>query len=145
MLTPCQSAQLYIARFGSTEGRTSRSEFWWICAFVKIVTYLLLTVITFFLNHVLGPEVYHQHTWMLYVPNIIVFCLNLLLLNLSIRRMHDLGLSGWFAILLFLPLLTILFMLICVLPSQHKSNKYGPDPTSDPEQHFRYYRFGLKA
>lgn len=141
MLTPCQSAQLYFARFGSIQGRTSRAEFWWVYAFFQLALYLLLTVLTFVINHVLGREFYHAYPWVLYVPNLVVILVNLMALTLGIRRLHDLGLSGWLAILLFLPLLNFVFMIICMFPSSHKTNRFGVDPTVNEAQHFQYYRY----
>ena len=48
---------------------------------------------------------------------------------LIVRRLHDLGLTGWLAILCFLPyvggLATLVFALI---PTQAGGNKWGPVP-----------------
>lgn len=48
---------------------------------------------------------------------------------LMIRRIHDLGKSGWFAILAFVPVIGIVFSiyLFCA-PGQEGWNEYGADP-----------------
>lgn len=53
-----------------------------------------------------------------------------LTLSLSVRRIHDLGYSGWLVILLFIPLInTITLLVLAVVPGQPTSNEYGAPPT----------------
>ena len=51
---------------------------------------------------------------------------------LMIRRLHDLGRSGWFAILAIVPVVGMLFSiyLFCA-PGQVGWNKYGADPLAE--------------
>ena len=50
---------------------------------------------------------------------------------LSIRRCHDLGLSGWASLLLLIPMLTPFFVLILLCKSgRNGPNLYGADPLS---------------
>jgi uncharacterized membrane protein YhaH (DUF805 family) len=51
------------------------------------------------------------------------------LLAITVKRWHDVGVSGWFAIL-SLPGLTHLpvFLLLCLLPGTVGHNSYGDDP-----------------
>lgn len=47
----------------------------------------------------------------------------------SARRLHDVGLSGWLALLMLIPYLGSLFMfIIALLPSQRMTNQYGKYP-----------------
>lgn len=50
---------------------------------------------------------------------------------LMIRRIHDLGKSGWFALIAFIPVIGIIFSvaLFCI-PGQVGYNEYGADPLS---------------
>ena len=44
----------------------------------------------------------------------------------SVRRLHDINLSGWFAIIAFV--IPLLFIPLLVLPGIPGTNKYGDDP-----------------
>ncbi len=46
-------------------------------------------------------------------------------IGVSMRRFHDLGLSGLFVLLIILPGVPLVLALI---PSQKQTNKYGPPP-----------------
>jgi len=49
-----------------------------------------------------------------------------LLVPASVRRIHDMGYSGWLVIAVFIfPFVTLLLLL---LPGMSMSNAYGPDP-----------------
>ncbi len=48
---------------------------------------------------------------------------------LTVKRLHDRGLSGWLAILLAVPVLGILaFVVIGLLPGNPGANAFGPGP-----------------
>jgi uncharacterized membrane protein YhaH (DUF805 family) len=48
-----------------------------------------------------------------------------------IKRWHDIGLSGWFAILNFVPGLSLVMWLVLgCIPGTPGENKYGPNPIS---------------
>jgi uncharacterized membrane protein YhaH (DUF805 family) len=51
-------------------------------------------------------------------------------LSLVIRRLHDLNLSGWAALLYFMPLVGILLVLFLLFKPGKEPNKYGPRITS---------------
>ena len=48
---------------------------------------------------------------------------------LGVRRMHDRGLSGWWQLLTFVPLIGgLLWLVLTALRGTHGHNQYGPDP-----------------
>ena len=53
----------------------------------------------------------------------VVFCL----IVLTIYRLHDLGFSGWWTLLL-ITFLSPLFVLLCIIPGTKGANKYGKEP-----------------
>ena len=65
---------------------------------------------------------------------LVVVALGLIIpmITVSVRRLHDIGLSGWLYLLVFVPLLGGLFLFICsLIPSSDKPNKHGPSPKQD--------------
>jgi uncharacterized membrane protein YhaH (DUF805 family)/cold shock CspA family protein len=50
-------------------------------------------------------------------------------LGLVVRRLHDIGLSGWLALLMFIPTIGTLALLVFgLIPSQGQANQWGPVP-----------------
>jgi uncharacterized membrane protein YhaH (DUF805 family) len=48
---------------------------------------------------------------------------------LAVRRLHDIGKSGWWLLLVFLPLIGgIILLVFAVMDSQPGENQYGPNP-----------------
>ena len=58
-----------------------------------------------------------------------VHCALLLPLSLRTRRLHDIGMSGWWQLLLFVPYLGELALFICtLLPGTEGENRFGEQP-----------------
>ena len=54
---------------------------------------------------------------------------------LDVRRLHDLDRSGWFVLLLFVPLVNLLFVLyLWFMPGTVGYNRFGEDPLESNEQ-----------
>ncbi len=50
-------------------------------------------------------------------------------LALNVRRLHDVGTSGWFLLVIIIPIVGLILMLIKTLsPTQPTDNAYGPVP-----------------
>ena len=54
----------------------------------------------------------------LFIPSIAV----------GIRRLHDIGKSGWWYLLILLPLVNLVLIYFFILDSQPGENQYGPNP-----------------
>jgi uncharacterized membrane protein YhaH (DUF805 family) len=118
-----------IADFINFNGRARRKEFWafYLCSFVVLVALsgfgvLLNLAISGFGN---GPR-----TSIGLIPALLfVFAIYVPLVALFVRRLHDIGLSGWFALLCFTPALNaIAFIVLGVIPSQLGENQWGQMP-----------------
>ena len=50
-------------------------------------------------------------------------------LAVGIRRLHDVGKSGWFYLIIFIPIIGIIWLLILFFTEGTQGpNQYGPDP-----------------
>jgi uncharacterized membrane protein YhaH (DUF805 family) len=57
---------------------------------------------------------------------IIIIALAVLKFSFNVRRLHDIGQSGWFALLLFVPFINILMVIALLFVSgENKKNAYG--------------------
>jgi len=119
------SAFRNIFRFNS---RAPRSEFWWVTAtlFGGVVLATIIDMAVFDEGRTY-PAVYTVATILF-----IVFYAAYILVTISvtIRRLHDMDMSGWFALLFFLGGLGfIILAIICSRQGTFGPNRFGPDPT----------------
>jgi uncharacterized membrane protein YhaH (DUF805 family) len=67
-------------------------------------------------------------TWVTYVP-FLVLLLTWMQLALAGKRFHDVGKSGWFCLLLFVPVVGLIaFIYLLVARGEERANQYGPGP-----------------
>ena len=117
------------------EGRASRSEFWWFYLAIILITFLL-TLIDNIVN--VG--------FISIVSGIFQLSLSIAFIATSVRRLHDVGLSGWWYFIAFAPFVIdrtdsasgkssylVLFgfmyaIKIFITKGEDVENKYGPKP-----------------
>lgn len=141
MYTPIEAFQLLFARFFSFEGSSTRSEFWWFWIFMVLIQFAIDFGLNWAGNNtdilVSFPENEERLIFWIKLFRCAVF---FAFLTLAVRRLHDRNLSGCWLFLILIPYIgQIALLIIFCLPSQHKTNEYGVDPTRNPRAHFRYY------
>ena len=108
-------------------GRATRSEFWWVTA-VLFGSVVLAGIIdeTLLANVNHASEIYTVATIAfiaVYVPWLILFVLTL------VRRLHDMDMSGWYALLLLLGVIGLVVLgIICGRQGTLGPNRFGLDP-----------------
>lgn len=116
--------------YANFRGRARRKEYWGFYLFWAIAA-VALSAIGFAIDGSLGnlDAGLEEPVAGLALPGLFVLATLLPALAMTVRRIHDLGLSGWFCLLMLLPyaggLITLVFSL---LPSQKHENKWGPVP-----------------
>ena len=115
-------------RYAKFDGRASRSEFWYFALFYFITDIIIVLVDTFVINPMLGAtsDQMGQGGFLQ-----IIFALALLVpsIAIAVRRLHDIGKSGWWYLIAFIPIIGLLVLLyFFVLDSQPGTNAYGPNP-----------------
>ena len=102
-------------KYFTIEGRASRSEYWWFYLFILIII-ILANVIDIAIELPLFNLI---ATLAILAPFICV----------AIRRMHDKDKSGWWLLIIFVPLLGALYILyLFVTRGTQGDNRFGPDP-----------------
>ena len=106
-----------LKKYSVFDGRAHRTEYW---MFV-----LVNVIISFVLEMVLGdPGVLAVlYSLAVLVPSIAV----------SVRRLHDIGRSGWWLLVGVIPVVGgIVLLVFAVQDSQLGDNQYGPNPKDTP-------------
>ena len=118
------------ANYVNFAGRARRKEFWSFCLFWAIGLAVLVTI---GLSFDLSSDDFEGGG---YLPVVTFSLLGIYAvltilpwIALLVRRLHDIGLTGWLAILCFLPYIGALATLVFgLIPTQIGENKYGPMP-----------------
>jgi uncharacterized membrane protein YhaH (DUF805 family) len=113
-----------LKQFADFNGRARRQEYW-----MFVLFNLLFVFVAGMLDRVLnladpttgiGP-LYGLYILAVFIPGIAV----------SIRRLHDIGKSGWMLLLALIPIIGGIWLLVLMVREGDRGeNKYGPDPKS---------------
>ncbi len=151
-----------LRRYADFRGRSGRPEFWWWTLFYYIVTIFLLVIMFagFPWGYVFdastdpgtkvpvgdGPFDIVGPAFWIGIGLYLIFFLGTIVPNLAVtvRRLHDRGMSGWWygglLIINFIPIINtfaffgyIALLIVCILPGGAGPNRWGPDPR-DPSQ-----------
>lgn len=105
-------------------GRASRKEFWMFFLFyiIFLFGFAFLDVILGTIIIVTNKESYGLFTLLYSIGTFIPF------LAVSVRRLHDIGKSGWWILLSFIPIANIIYIIFLATKGNPFHNKYGPPP-----------------
>ena len=125
-LTFKEAVSKAISGYTDYNTRSRRSEFW----NVELACFIINFIVTFVLS-LIGINVLTYIVFVALSIAALIVCLPLL-----VRRLHDIGKTGWFALLALIPIVGWIILIIwnCT-DSQVESNEYGPSPKySSPGQ-----------
>ena len=111
--------------YANWDGRASRSEYWWFVLFGALVGFVTGTIDGF----LFGWE-YSDPTW---ISTLVSLALLLPNFCVSVRRLHDLGKSGWWNLLVFTIIGIIPLLIFMVMEGEEHPNQYGEVPTNTLE------------
>ncbi len=118
-----QAVQSVFVNYKNFKGRAPRSEFWYWVLFTFIAQ--LVTMIPIIMVAMIATDFSVLVPFFIAAGAVWVF-LFLLTLNVTIRRLHDQGLNGWFYLLFLIPSVGWLIQLVMMLqPSQLGTNNWG--------------------
>ena len=112
--------------YANFSGRARRKEYW---MFVLVQTIVMIGLMI--LDSVLGLDFELQGISLgygyLYLIGLIVHFIPSL--AVLVRRLHDVGKSGWFYFIFLIPIIGVLWLLVLYCTEgQKQDNKWGPDP-----------------
>ena len=118
--------KLALSRYAEFDGRSRRSEYWYFALFVTIIG-----MVWGFVVGILAGVIGEWALMLSYIPTIAFFVPNL---AVAVRRLHDVGRSGWW-LLISLTIIGIFVLLYWyVQDSEPGVNEYGPNPKSVTNQ-----------
>lgn len=111
-----------LKKYAVFSGRARRQEYW-----MFILFNLIFTFVAMFLDYILGTAfgsgtygvIYLLYVLAVFIPSLAV----------SVRRLHDVGKSGWFYFIVLIPFIGAIWLLVLACTEgQHGPNQYGDDP-----------------
>ncbi|NVK29324.1 MAG: DUF805 domain-containing protein [Flavobacteriia bacterium] len=110
-----------MTEFAKFEGRLSRRDYW---IFVLVTIGILIATVF------IGGLLFNEELFMItYYAVIVVHFIPLI--SADVRRMHDIGKSGVWWFIRFVPLIGgIWFFILTLMDGDKGPNQYGPDPRS---------------
>lgn len=99
-------------------GRARRSEYWWFCLCNFVLSYVVNLI-----GGLFSPTVG------LVLTGIVALGLLLPGLGVCVRRLHDIGKSGWLVLLALIPLVGAIILIVWFCKDSDRGpNAYGPSP-----------------
>ena len=102
------------------DGRARRKEYWFFILFTIIVTVFLIVI-----DVMTGT--FDEASGLGLLSGIYTLATFLPALGVAVRRLHDTGKSGWWAVLSFIPLAGLI-PLVFFCQDSHDDNEYGENP-----------------
>ena len=122
-----EAIKSFWTKYATFKGRSRRSEYWWIQLFL-VLTNLAVAAIDLAL---MGGDVdrFIANGGGGIVGLIWILVTIVPALAVLVRRLHDTGKTGWWALIGFVPLIGgIVLLVFTVLESDADKNKYGESP-----------------
>ncbi|MCK7591462.1 DUF805 domain-containing protein [Subsaxibacter sp. CAU 1640] len=106
--------------YANFSGRARRQEYWMFFLFNTIFIYAGIFLLGMVAVAIESP-------FILFLAYIYMFGVMIPSLAVGVRRMHDVGKSGWYL------LIPIYSFILAVTEGERRANQYGPDPKSPGE------------
>ncbi|MBC8952167.1 DUF805 domain-containing protein [Xenorhabdus sp. PB62.4] len=108
-------------KYAIFSGRARRKEYWMFYLF-NMIAVLALCILGSAIDEAIGLVLVGAYALFSLIPNI----------SVTVRRLHDINRSGWWFLLIFVPLLNIVLFVFTLLEGTQGDNEYGSDPKKMP-------------
>ena len=111
-----------LRQYADFSGRARRTEYW-----MFVLFNIIFAIVAMILDNIFGltaGRLPYGVFYFLYVLAVLIPGL-----AVSVRRLHDIGKSGWMILIALIPLIgTIWLLVLMVTDSKPGENQYGPSP-----------------
>ena len=104
-----EATKLYFMNYVNFSGRSRRSEYWWATLAIGLIGGIIGAAL---------PDLAGIWSLLTLIPG----------LSLCIRRLHDIGKSGWWYLFIFVPLVGQILLIIWFCKDSTEDNEWGPNP-----------------
>lgn len=116
-----EAIRICLSKFFTPYGRASRSEYWWYWLFCLIVSICVALLAVMIASS--NPNSYRFANLLI---DLLCWTFGISLFIAGIRRMHDIGKSGWNMCWGLIPLIGQIYLIILLCtPGEEESNYYG--------------------
>jgi len=123
-MTLKESVTVCLTKYAVFTGRAPRSEYWWF-----VLAQFLISFAVGFVLGLIGGIIGAGSSLANIGSVVLMIGLFLPALAVAIRRLHDIGKSGWWYLLVFIPIIGWLVLLYWfVQPTVPEANEYGEAP-----------------
>jgi uncharacterized membrane protein YhaH (DUF805 family) len=114
-----------LSQYADFNGRARRKEYWMFALFNSIFVVLAIII-----DHLLGTTigelpygfVYFLYVLAIFIPGLAV----------TVRRLHDIGKSGWMYLIILIPVIGAIWLLVLLATDGKPGpNTYGQNPKED--------------
>ena len=134
-----QSIRTCMRKYVNFSGRATRSEFWWFYLFTVLVNLVATSQASSFVPTLLDGQdmtenessYFLNNFFFLYLSTITSLILLLPSLAVAVRRLHDVGRSGWWILIAFTVIGIIPLLIWYVTDTTDEENVYGPNPKTE--------------
>ena len=132
-------------QYADFSGRARRTEFWLFNLINSLIFFLLSLILIPLGAFSMISSIGYRTGAGSFIPIIIVvilllgFLLAIIIPSLAVcvRRLHDVGKSGWFILIGWIPVIgQIVLLILCIIDSQTGENKWGVNPKESPTGSF---------
>ena len=110
-----------LKKYAVFSGRAQRSEYWYFILFNMIVS-IILTI----LDGMFG--LYNAQAGLGVLSGIYALAVFIPGLAVLIRRLHDIGKSGWWFFIVLIPIIGIILLIVWLATDSKEDNVYGSNP-----------------
>lgn len=103
-------------------GRARRKEYW-----MFVLFNFIFAIVAMILDNILGTAIENVGYGFFYI----LYALAVLIpsLAVAVRRLHDVGKSGWWIFISLIPIVGVIWLLVLLVTnSESGDNQYGPNP-----------------
>ena len=119
-----EAVKSFWSHYSKFKGRSRRSEYWWIQLFLVLTNLAVAAIDLVLMNGDVDRFIANGGGGIVGLIWILVTIVPAL--AVLVRRLHDTGKSGWWALIGFVPLVGgIVLLVLTVLDSDAGENKYG--------------------
>ncbi|MEH6836847.1 MULTISPECIES: DUF805 domain-containing protein [Falsihalocynthiibacter] len=120
------ASRTVLSKYATFSGRASRPEFWWWVLSITVILAITRLIDGVIIAPLLGFDTFQSGSGQ---PLSFLISLAVILPNIAVamRRLHDIGKSGWWLLIALLPVIGFLVLIyFYIQPSDKGDNEFGP-------------------